>query len=271
MPRSIIITANLLLAASAAFVGSPARVIQQQRTRAVVAQIPKGKEDVDATEEKVIIVELPSKQGLWNVLPGSGLKYVDEKIGEGAVPSSDAVVSLHYTVSFASGQELGSSRNGPFHSPLTFALGKHPVAVFPEAIEGMRIGGKRRVVVPPAKIPESQTRNVPKDQEGEPLNFEIELLGVHSGVKALIPSLLPPGNRRLTIARFFFALSFIPYFLPEDIKPNSYKMYDGKTPEEVREMYAERQISRSLGTNFDADAFNALFAEDAAASGVFPK
>ena len=83
----------------------------------------------------------------------------------------------------------------------------------------MRVGGRRRLFVPPNKIPESQMANVPKDQSDEGLRIEIELLGTVTGPAALIPSILPPGNRRLVILRAIFFLSFLPYLLPEEIKP----------------------------------------------------
>lgn len=253
-PPEMLLMMTSLASSSAAFVGAPAPRIhqQQQRARAIVAQVPETDTDI---ETKLIVVPVPaaSREGLWSQLEG-GLKYVDEKVGTGEIPRALNVVSLHYTVSFSeSGQELGSSRKGPFGNPLTFALGKHDVPVFSEGIKGMRIGGKRRLVVPAAKIPPSQVRNVPKDQEGEPLTFEIELLEIHSGVRAIVPNLLPPGNRRLTIARFVFALSFIPYFFPEDIKPNSYKMYNGMTQEEVQAKYAARSNSAYLGTQVDVN------------------
>lgn len=158
-----------------------------------------------------------------------GFKYLDEKIGSGALLDEPCVVAVHYSVSFAeSGQVIGTSRE---KWPLTFALGKHDVPIMADAVRGMRIGGVRRLVVPAHKIPGTQIRNVPKDQAGESLRMEIELLGVVTGLGAIIPNVLPPGSRRLTIARFLFALSFLPYFLPEDVKP---EMWRGHSIEEVQ-------------------------------------
>eukprot|EP00966_Prymnesium_polylepis_P074653 1732481-Prymnesium_polylepis.2 len=170
------------------------------------------------TEEQQPVMEAIG----WRTLEG-GVKYVEEKVGTGGVVAANDVVSLHYTVSLTSGMELGTSRG---RWPLTFARGRHNVPIFTEAIEGMRVGGVRRLSVPASMVPSSQINNVPKDQMGEGLRFEIELIGVETGLTALIPSLLPPGNRRVAIARVLFALSFIPYFLPEDIKPELYRAGD---------------------------------------------
>jgi len=160
---------------------------------------------------------------LWREMPG-GIKFVDEVIGNGALPGSDAVVSLHYTVSFAvSGMELGTSRG---HWPLSFSPSKHPLPIFAEGIAGMRVGGRRRLSVPAHLIPESQVQNVPQDQAGEGLRFEVELIGVETGTKAFALSLLPPGSRRRDIARTLFLLSFLPYFLSDDVKPEGYRFGD---------------------------------------------
>merc|ERR1719247_3485262 len=102
---------------------------------------------------------------MWQ-LTGTGLRFQDKQLGAGLAPEPGTVVKLHYTVSFQSGQELGTSRP---NKPLTFLLGKHEVGFFSEAVETMRTGGQRRLVVPFDRIPREQLRNVPKDREGESL------------------------------------------------------------------------------------------------------
>ena len=186
----------------------------------------------------------------WRVLEG-GIKYVDEQTGSGSIAAADSVVSLHYTVSLASGMELGTSRG---RWPLTFARGRHAVPIFNEAIDGMRVGGRRRLSVPASMVPPSQINNVPKDQAGESLRFEIELIEIETGLKAVIPSLLPPGNRRLTITRILFAMSFVPYFLPEDLKPELYRAGD------VTAIHAAREAaSNSVWLGGSATPLDSLF------------
>mmetsp|Transcript_6532 Transcript_6532/g.13089 ORF Transcript_6532/g.13089 Transcript_6532/m.13089 type:complete len:247 (+) Transcript_6532:51-791(+) len=172
-------------------------------------------------------------------LTANGLKFLDADPGSGPSVAPNSVVSLHYTVSFAvSGQLLGTTRG---KWPLSFAYGKHDVPLFSDAIAGMRVGGTRRLVVPAEKIPPSQMRYVPQDNYAEGLRVEITLESIETGVKALIPSLLPPGNRRLTIARALFALSFLPYLLPAELKPDWYQAGDPQL------IYQAHQLDRMLG------------------------
>ena len=74
---------------------------------------------------------------------------------------------------------------------------------------------------------DEQDRDAHQDHlEEEPGQRQVELVGIETGLKALIPSLLPPGNRRVTIARVIFFLSFLPYFLPQDLKPELWRAGD---------------------------------------------
>lgn len=179
------------------------------------------------------IVEAPDTQPqTWKESP-SGLRFIEELVGSGSLLRQNDVVSLHYTVSLAeSGTELGTSRG---RWPLTFAFEKHDVPIWDEAVAGMRIGGKRRVIVPCKRIPSSQMPNVPRDQDGEPVRLDIEVLRVEKGAIAILPSILPPGNRRLVIFRWLFVISFLPYLLPEDLKPEAFKSGDMQAINEARE------------------------------------
>jgi len=182
-----------------------------------------------STISSIVQTPIPEQEDLrkeltvWQSTKG-GIKFVDERIGTGALPASDSVISLHYTVSFAdSGMVIGTSQG---RWPFSFAPKKHHVPIFADGVVGMRVGGRRRLSIPAHMIPESQVRNVPQDQAGEGLRIEVELVGIETGIKAMALSLLPPGNRRLVIARTVFLLSFLPYFLPEEIKPDGYKFGD---------------------------------------------
>ena len=181
-------------------------------------------------------------------LTADGLKFVDEELGTGpGLEEPGSVVSVHYTVSFAvSGETLGTTRG---KWPLTFAPNKHDVPLFSDAVQGMRVGGKRRLSVPASKIPPSQVGNVPQDNYAEGLRVEVELLEIETGAKALIPSLLPPGNRRVTIARALFALSFVPYLLPAELRPG---WYQGGDPALIAQ--AHQVTSMMGGASIDLSA-----------------
>lgn len=168
----------------------------------------------------------------WRRTAG-GLRFRQLAAGAGVVPQPDSVVSVHYTVTLAdSGHVIGSSRG---RLPLCFKLGDaYDVPIFSDAVQGMRVDDQIRVVVPHSEIPRSQASNVPQDQEGEPVLVDIELLRVETGIASFIPSLLPPGTRRVTIARALFALSFLPYFLPDEIKPDAFRFGDPAAISEAR-------------------------------------
>lgn len=182
----------------------------------------------------------------WRQTP-SGFKYIEEKVGTGELPSIGDVVQVHYTVTLlSSGTTLGTSRGG---LPLALALGKHDVPIWDEALEGMRIGGHRRMLVPPSAIPDSQAARVPG--ENRVLRFDFELLGTldKRTPQGFIAAALPPFSRRVEIGRqlymFLFALSFVPYFLPTDMQPSFY--HDGKPVEEIRANRESRANSNFLG------------------------
>lgn len=78
----------------------------------------------------------------------SGLKYDDMIEGEGAVAAAGQRVVVHYTGWLTDGRKFDSSldRNDPF----TFSLGAGQVIRgWDEGVQGMRIGGKRKLTIPP--------------------------------------------------------------------------------------------------------------------------
>ena len=110
----------------------------------------------------------------------TGLKYTDLVVGTGDQAKSGNKVSVNYTgwlyVKGARGAQFDSSvGRGPFE----FALGGHQViAGWDEGVEGMKVGGKRELIIPPSigygargtpggPIPPNAT-----------LDFEVELLKV---------------------------------------------------------------------------------------------
>ena len=106
----------------------------------------------------------------------SGLKYEDLIEGDGAMAEAGQTVSVHYTGWLTDGSKFDSSvdRNQPF----SFPLGKgHVIRGWDEGVAGMKIGGKRKLPIPPqlgygaagagGVIPPNAT-----------LVFEVELLGI---------------------------------------------------------------------------------------------
>ncbi len=112
------------------------------------------------------------------VVTRSGLKYVDLKVGEGEEARLTQVVEVHYTGWLTDGTKFESSRDA--NEPLTFRIGAGDVLKgWDEGVVGMKVGGKRRLVLPPelgygklgagGVVPPNAT-----------LVFEFELLGVRN-------------------------------------------------------------------------------------------
>jgi peptidylprolyl isomerase len=80
---------------------------------------------------------------------GSGLQYVDEKVGDGASPQTRQNVTVHYTGWLTDGKKFDSSRDRG--QPFNFAIGTGGVIKgWDEGVASMKIGGKRRLIIPPA-------------------------------------------------------------------------------------------------------------------------
>jgi len=106
----------------------------------------------------------------------SGLQYLDVETGQGAVAAAGKMVTVHYTGTLRGGKKFDSSvdRDEPF----TFHLGVGQVIKgWDEGVAGMRIGGKRKLIIPPELGYGSRGAGsvIPP---GATLFFEVELLGV---------------------------------------------------------------------------------------------
>jgi FKBP-type peptidyl-prolyl cis-trans isomerase FkpA len=105
-----------------------------------------------------------------------GLKYTDDQVGTGTEAQAGKTVSVHYTGWLLDGTKFDSSkdRNQPFSFPLG---GGQVIKGWDEGVAGMKVGGKRTLVIPPdlgygargagGVIPPNAT-----------LKFEVELLDV---------------------------------------------------------------------------------------------
>ena len=109
------------------------------------------------------------------------LKRVDLKIGTGPEAVPGTTVTVHYTGWLYEGGKRGkkfdSSRDGG-GSPFPFRLGADNVIQgWHEGIPGMRVGGRRRLIIPPALGYGSE--GAPPDiPPNAALEFEVELLHV---------------------------------------------------------------------------------------------
>jgi FKBP-type peptidyl-prolyl cis-trans isomerase len=110
----------------------------------------------------------------------NGLKYTDDKTGDGAAATAGKKVSVHYTGWLYNNGVKGAKFDSSVDrgQPFQFTLGAHQViAGWDEGVAGMKVGGKRTLIIPPelgygargagGVIPPNAT-----------LMFDVELLGV---------------------------------------------------------------------------------------------
>lgn len=106
---------------------------------------------------------------------GTGLYYQDLETGDGAIAQTGQRVTVHYNAWLSDGRKIDSSidRNTPF----SFDLGARSVILgWEQGVPGMRVGGRRRLIVPPSLGYGAQPYGgIPGNSV---LVFDIELLGV---------------------------------------------------------------------------------------------
>lgn len=79
----------------------------------------------------------------------SGLYVRDLVVGTGAIATPTRRVEVHYVGSLVDGREFDANEAGD--TPLDFVLGTGQVIPgWDEGVDGMRVGGKRQLVIPPA-------------------------------------------------------------------------------------------------------------------------
>jgi FKBP-type peptidyl-prolyl cis-trans isomerase len=106
----------------------------------------------------------------------SGLRYQDLTEGTGATAQPKDFVQVHYTGTLTDGKEFDSSKRSG--APFTFRLGDGDVIRgWDEGVAGMKVGGKRKLWIPPALAygARGQPPDIPPDAE---LIFEVELLKI---------------------------------------------------------------------------------------------
>jgi peptidylprolyl isomerase len=117
-----------------------------------------------------------SGKGGAETTTASGLKYTDEVVGTGATPQKGQTVSVHYTGTLENGKKFDSSLDRG--KPADFKIGVGSVIKgWDEGLMTMKVGGKRRLVIP-SKLgygPQGRPPDIPGNAT---LIFDIELLGV---------------------------------------------------------------------------------------------
>lgn len=104
------------------------------------------------------------------------LVKTDVVVGTGAAATKGSAVSVHYVGTLEDGTVFDSSRDRG--TPFTFIIGQGKVIRgWEQGVVGMRVGGKRKLVVPP-HLGYGEDGSPPKIPGNATLLFEIELLHV---------------------------------------------------------------------------------------------
>lgn len=126
-----------------------------ERQRKLARKHGKRLPDGEAQPTQVVAVAVapapPSEPELLedgSVRNPSGLIFLDEVEGDGPVPQTGDTVEVHYTGWLEDGTKFDSSldRAQPFVFPI--GVGR-VIAGWDEGVATMRVGGKRRLTIPP--------------------------------------------------------------------------------------------------------------------------
>jgi len=121
-----------------------------------------------STDTPVALVPGPNTTTINGVvvpltITASGLQYYDTTVGTGVSPTAGQTVSVNYVGTLLDGTQFDAS---PANTPVSFGL-TNVIPGFSEGIGTMKVGGKRRLVIPgnlayganppTAKIPQNAT------------------------------------------------------------------------------------------------------------------
>lgn len=151
---------------------SQARHAGRKRTRVIAAVVIVAL--AAGAAAYLFVPGLPGRAGAEVSTP-SGLKYTDLVVGTGPSPRAGQTAVVHYTGTLTDGTKFDSSVDRG--QPYSFALGMGGVIKgWDEGVATMKVGGKRRLVIPPVLGYGAMPR--PQIPANSTLLFDVELLDV---------------------------------------------------------------------------------------------
>ena len=140
-----------------------------------------------ATSTTVSVPKVPpqlSKKPVVTVPKGPAPSHLVTKdliTGTGAVAHAGQTITVNYVgVLYKTGKEFDSSwkRNQPFTTPLTSSpTGQGVIAGWVKGISGMRVGGRRELIIPPS-LAYGTRGSPPTIPPNSPLVFVVDLISV---------------------------------------------------------------------------------------------
>jgi hypothetical protein len=124
------------------------------------------------------------------ITSATGLKYIDVQVGTGDTPQTGGDVVVNYTGwTQADGKRFDSSVAGP--EPFKFTLGRGQVIQgWDEGVATMRVGGKRRLIIPPG-LGYGAAGRPPSIPANATLIFDIELIDTFGPGETAAPTPSP--------------------------------------------------------------------------------
>ncbi len=136
------------------------------------------KKSDDATDNPDSSMGKASENDLWIELK-DGLKYKDVVMGTGQEAKNGDAVATHYTGTLEDGTKFDSSYDRG--EPFAFLLGAGQVIKgWDIGIAGMKVGGKRKLVIPPELGYGSRNVGNGKIPPNSTLFFDVELIAVQT-------------------------------------------------------------------------------------------
>lgn len=148
----IIVACGLLLVV-AQLTGGDSSALADELTKTQPSAIAQSISDRPVVNDTKLIAmntgsESEQTTGKDAVTTPSGLKYIEIKEGDGAIPKKGQTVVVHYIGTLEDGTKFDSSRDR--NQPFSFKLGVGQVIKgWDEGLSTMKVGGRRQLIIPP--------------------------------------------------------------------------------------------------------------------------
>jgi FKBP-type peptidyl-prolyl cis-trans isomerase len=105
----------------------------------------------------------------------TSLQIEDITVGTGATLAAGDTMTVNYVGAFLDGRVFDQS-NGPVTFPFPIGVGRF-IAGFDQGLIGMKVGGKRRLIIP-SSLAYGSAGSPPTIPPNTPLKFEVELVAI---------------------------------------------------------------------------------------------